>query len=107
MCSELIREHEWTYPGSKGDQLAANGIYKFNVVITSYHVLLSDWEHFEKIRWRYVVVDEAHALKNRDSQLKLALRTLRYDALLLLTGTPLQNDVIELWSLLELIRPDK
>jgi chromodomain-helicase-DNA-binding protein 7 len=104
---QLIREHEWTFPGERGAKLAAQGIYKFNAIVTSYHVLLSDWEFFESIRWRYVVVDEAHALKNRDSQLKQALSSMNYDSLLLLTGTPLQNDVVELWSLLELIRPDK
>jgi len=53
------------------------------------------------------VIDEAHALKNRDSQLQGALKHLRYDSLLLLTGTPLQNDVSELWSLLNLVQPER
>lgn len=89
----VIREHEWYFPATRGRNYAAEGIYKFNVLITSYQCLISDWEHFAGIRWRYVVVDEAHALKNQASQLQAALRDLRYDSLLLLTGTPLQNDV--------------
>ena len=75
--------------------------------MTSYQCLISDWEHFAAIKWRYIVVDEAHALKNSSSQLQLALRDMRYDSLLLLTGTPLQNDVQELFSLLALIHPEK
>jgi hypothetical protein len=103
----LIRKHEWLYPGRQGEKLARAGIFKFNVVLTSYHVLLMDWEYFKNIHFRYVVVDEAHALKNRDSQLQLALQEMRHDALLLLTGTPLQNDTFELWALLKLVKPDK
>jgi superfamily II DNA or RNA helicase len=104
---EIIRKYEWEYPENvNGKVLASSNIFKFNVIITSFHVLLMDWEHFMKIRWRAVVVDEAHALKNRESQLQLALQTMRYDFLLLLTGTPLQNDVKELWALLNLINKD-
>ena len=76
-------------------------------MLTSYHVLLMDWEYFKHIHFRYVVVDEAHALKNRDSQLQQALQMMRLDSLLLLTGTPLQNDTFELWALLKLVKPDK
>ena len=104
----LIRKHEWLYPGRVGQRLASkSGVYKFNVVLTSYHVLLMDWEFFKSIRFRYVVVDEAHALKNRESQLQLALREMSADSLLLLTGTPLQNDTFELWALLKLVAPEK
>jgi SNF2 family DNA or RNA helicase len=106
-CRAVIREHEWKFAGSTGDKYAARGVYKFNVLITSYHVLLTDWEYFESIRWRAVIVDEAHALKNRDSQLQQALQAMRYDSIVLLTGTPLQNDIMELWALLKLIRPER
>lgn len=57
--------------------------------------------------WRAVVIDEAHALKNKESQLQAAMGQLRYDHLLLLTGTPLQNDVQELWALLNLVQPER
>ena len=103
----LIRKHEWQYPGRAGLRLARQGIFKVNVVLTSYHVLLMDWEYFQSIKWRYVVVDEAHALKNRESQLQWALQEMHIDSMLLLTGTPLQNDTAELWSLLKLVKPEK
>lgn len=106
-CSSLIRKHEWTFPGPRGAALASRGVYKFNALITSFQVLISDWEYLSTIRWRAVVVDEAHALKNRESQLQQALKSLHYDYILLLTGTPLQNDIPELWSLLNVIKPER
>ena len=56
----LIREYEWRYPGPNGVKLAQRGVFKFNVLITSYHVFMADWEEFKEIKWKYVVVDEAH-----------------------------------------------
>jgi superfamily II DNA/RNA helicase len=103
----LIRKYEWNYSGRVGKRLANLGVYKFNVILTSYNVLLMDWEYFKNMRFRYVVVDEAHALKNRESQLQHALQGMNADSMLLLTGTPLQNDTFELWALLKLVRPDK
>ena len=60
VARDLIREHEWMYPGEWGRRLAQKGVYKFNVVLTSYNVFLTDFDHFSGIKWRYVVVDEAH-----------------------------------------------
>lgn len=61
----LIREYEWKFPGVQGARLAQRNIYKFNVLITSYHVFMSDWEHLRSVRWKYVVVDEAHGALSR------------------------------------------
>jgi SNF2 family DNA or RNA helicase len=63
---ELIRLHEWYFDNPK---YARFGITKFNVLLTTSHALLSDWMYFQPIRWRYVIVDEAHNLKNSESQL--------------------------------------
>jgi SNF2 family DNA or RNA helicase len=67
---EVIRNNEFYFD----ERTRRMGIFKFNVLITSNSVVLKDWQHFEKIRWRYVVVDEAHSLKNKDSQLSSALK---------------------------------
>ena len=53
--------------------------------------------------WRYLVVDEAHRLKNKDSALTADLRTLKYEHCHLLSGTPLQNNTTELWALLNFL----
>ena len=79
---EVIRNTEFYFD----ERTRRMGIFKFNVLITSNSVVLKDWQHFEKIRWRYVVVDEAHSLKNKDSQLSSALKvqiiaTMRFTAL--------------------------
>lgn len=76
------------------------------VIITSYEVPLSEKKALSSIRWHYVIVDEGHRIKNHNSQLSRALR--EYDTIgrLLLTGTPLQNNLYELWSLLNFLLPE-
>lgn len=59
-----------------------------------------------KFRWEYLIVDEAHKLKNEDSQISQRLRQLDTRYRLLLTGTPLQNNLHELWSLLNFLLPE-
>ena len=59
-----------------------------------------------KFRWEYLIVDEAHKLKNEESQISQRLRQLDSRYRLLLTGTPLQNNLHELWSLLNFLLPE-
>ena len=56
--------------------------------------------------WRYVVLDEGHVLKNEGSEISRAVRRLHFGGALLLTGTPLQNDLHELWALLNFLHPE-
>ena len=56
--------------------------------------------------WRYLVVDEGHILKNDMSQVSQALRKFHFAHALLLTGTPLQNNLHELWALLNFLYPE-
>ncbi len=81
-------------------------IETFPVVITSYEIAIKDIKHLARHHWKYVVVDEGHRLKNMNCKLIRELRTLRTDNKLLLTGTPLQNNLTELWSLLNFLLPD-
>jgi ATP-dependent DNA helicase len=78
----------------------------FPVVVTSYEIAIADIKFLAKHHWKYVVVDEGHRLKNMNCKLIRELRTLRTDNKLLLTGTPLQNNLTELWSLLNFLLPD-
>ena len=82
---------------------ATRGQYKFHALITSYEVVKQDLDHLRKVPWRYMVIDEAHRLKNKDSALTADLRTLRYEHCHLLSGTPLQNNTTELWALLNFL----
>ncbi|QGA21876.1 hypothetical protein EYB26_009587 [Talaromyces marneffei] len=77
----------------------------WDVLITSYQLVLQDQQVLKRRAWHYMVLDEAHNIKNFRSQRWQALLTFRTRARLLLTGTPLQNNLTELWSLLFFLMP--
>ncbi|XP_062153976.1 ATP-dependent DNA helicase DDM1 [Alnus glutinosa] len=80
---------------------------KFPIVVTSYEVALNDSRTFLRhYNWKYLVIDEGHRLKNTKCKLTRELKCLPVENKLLLTGTPLQNNLAELWSLLNFILPD-
>lgn len=77
----------------------------WNVVITSYQLILHDAAAFKKRSWHYLILDEAHNIKNFQTQRWQTLLTFKTSKRLLLTGTPLQNNLQELWSLLFFLMP--
>lgn len=77
----------------------------WNVLITSYQLVLQDQQVLKRRNWHYMILDEAHNIKNFRSQRWQALLTFKTRARLLLTGTPLQNNLTELWSLLFFLMP--
>ncbi|KAG7392511.1 hypothetical protein PHYPSEUDO_000199 [Phytophthora pseudosyringae] len=97
----VIRDQEWYYPG------LGNSIFKFHILLTTFETILADFEEFEHIHWRLVVVDEAHRLKSAGSRVLKMMRVLHVDRKVLLTGTPLQNNTQELWVLLNYLEPVK
>lgn len=96
---EMIRQYDWSFTGSKK--------MKFNAILTTYEILLKDKVFLGCINWAALLVDEAHRLKNDDSLLYKALKEFHTNHRLLITGTPLQNSLKELWALLHFIMPDK
>lgn len=82
------------------------GKYKFDVVVCSYEAVLKEKGRFGIIDWRYLIIDEAHRIKNEKSSLSFAVRTMKTQFRLLITGTPLQNNLRELWALLNFLMPD-
>ncbi|VDN97488.1 unnamed protein product [Rodentolepis nana] len=82
-------------------------VYKFNALITTFEVLMSDIEFFSKMHWAVAIIDEAHRLKNKKCKLGEGLRYLDFDHRVLLTGTPLQNNVEELFGLLNFLDPQR
>ncbi|KAJ3294294.1 hypothetical protein HK104_003709 [Borealophlyctis nickersoniae] len=79
---------------------------EWDVVVTSYEMCLLEKANFKKISWQYIVIDEAHRIKNEDSALSKIVRLFQCRNRLLLTGTPLQNNLHELWALLNFLLPD-
>ncbi|KAI8053943.1 P-loop containing nucleoside triphosphate hydrolase protein [Syncephalis plumigaleata] len=78
----------------------------FHICITTYQLVIQDQAIFRRRRWGYLVLDEAHNIKNFRSQRWQTLLGFRTQHRLLLTGTPLQNNLTELWSLLYFLMPD-
>lgn len=78
----------------------------WDVCITSYEMIIREKSVFKKFNWRYMVIDEAHRIKNEKSKLSELLREFKSTNRLLLTGTPLQNNLHELWALLNFLLPD-
>ncbi|KAF3929832.1 hypothetical protein ABW20_dc0100833 [Dactylellina cionopaga] len=77
----------------------------WDVCITSYQLVVQDAQPFKRRAWHYLILDEAHNIKNFRSQRWQTLLNFKAHSRLLLTGTPLQNNLIELWSLLYFLMP--
>ena len=73
---------------------------QFDVCVTTYEVANTERRTLQKFAWKYLVIDEAHRLKNDASMFSKTVRSFRTSNRLLLTGTPLQNNLHELWALL-------
>jgi SWI/SNF-related matrix-associated actin-dependent regulator of chromatin subfamily A member 5 len=78
---------------------------KFDVVVTTYEMVIIHKSALKKFRWKYLIIDEAHRIKNENSKLSIAVREFKTDHRLLITGTPLQNNLHELWALLNFLLP--
>ncbi|KAK6819578.1 SNF2 family N-terminal domain-containing protein [Apiospora arundinis] len=101
----IFREDIWKhYPKHKKNG-TRGPTDKFPVVCTSYEMILKDRSALSKIDWAFIVVDEGHRMKNADSKLFRELQQFKSATRLLITGTPLQNNLKELWSLLHFLMP--
>ncbi|XP_049635058.1 chromodomain-helicase-DNA-binding protein 6 isoform X3 [Suncus etruscus] len=102
---QMIQQYEMVYRDAQGNPLS--GIFKFHVVITTFEMILADCPELKKIHWSCVIIDEAHRLKNRNCKLLEGLKLMALEHKVLLTGTPLQNSVEELFSLLNFLEPSQ
>ncbi|CEG70965.1 hypothetical protein RMATCC62417_06772 [Rhizopus microsporus] len=80
--------------------------FEFPVIVTSYEIVMNDRKYLQRYNWKYIVVDEGHRIKNMNCRLIRELKSYASANRLLLTGTPLQNNLAELWSLLNFLLPD-
>lgn len=80
---------------------------RFDVLVTTYELVLKDAALLSRVRWNYLCVDEAHRLKNSEAALYKGLSSMKFANKLLVTGTPLQNSLRELWALLHFLDPVK
>ena len=107
---KVVRRFEFPPPGVNHESLTASGTewtgrnvvagerpFKFDVLVTTYELALKDAELLREIEWGQLMVDEAHRLKNDESALYKELSSWKFRSKLLVTGTPLQNNLRELW----------
>ncbi|KAK3417865.1 hypothetical protein EUGRSUZ_H03855 [Eucalyptus grandis] len=86
------------------DELLAAG--KFDVCVTSFEMAIKEKSALRRFSWRFIIIDEAHRIKNENSLLSKTMRLYNTNYRLLITGTPLQNNLHELWSLLNFLLPE-
>lgn len=109
----IIREHELSFDdnaikgGPKATRLRKDAMIKFQVLLTSYELNCIDAATLGSIDWQVLVVDEAHRLKNNQSKFFRILNSYKIQHKLLLTGTPLQNNLEELFHLLNFLSPHR
>ncbi|XP_063041546.1 chromodomain-helicase-DNA-binding protein 4a isoform X2 [Engraulis encrasicolus] len=109
----VIRENEFTFEdnairgGKKASRMKKETQVKFHVLLTSYELITIDMAILGSIEWAALVVDEAHRLKNNQSKFFRVLNNYPLQHKLLLTGTPLQNNLEELFHLLNFLTPER
>uniref|UniRef100_A0A7N6FI61 DNA helicase n=1 Tax=Anabas testudineus TaxID=64144 RepID=A0A7N6FI61_ANATE len=109
----VIRENEFSFEGNairggkKASKMKKDSPVKFHVLLTSYELITIDQAVLGSIEWACLVVDEAHRLKNNQSKFFRVLNNYPLQHKLLLTGTPLQNNLEELFHLLNFLTPER
>ncbi len=88
------------------DQAFEEEAKKHDVVITTYALALRDKEHLSLLNWEYIVLDEAQNIKNEAAKQTKAIRSLNARYKIALTGTPVENRLSELWSIMEFLNPN-
>jgi TATA-binding protein-associated factor len=94
------------YTGPKADrEQLLSSITGCDAVIMSYDIVRNDIDNLGRIAWNYCILDEGHIIKNGKTKLTKAVKQLRAIHRLILSGTPIQNNVLELWSLFDFLMP--
>lgn len=94
------------YTGAKAERERLVGeVGKYDAVIISYEILRNDIDALGALDWHYCILDEGHIIKNGKTKLTMAIKTVRAVHRLILSGTPIQNNVLELWSLFDFLMP--
>ena len=101
---KMIVENEFYYDK---DKKRASKSFKFNILLTTYETVIQETELLSMIKWEYLVLDEGHRIKNQSSKILRHLNQLKLKNKIILTGTPLQNHITELWTILNFLNPSK
>ncbi|KAM9065654.1 TATA-binding protein-associated factor 172 isoform X1 [Sarcophilus harrisii] len=104
-CSkEYLNPLHYTGPPTERVRLQ-HQVKKHNLIVASYDVVRNDIDFFKNIKFNYCILDEGHVIKNGKTKLSKAVKQLTANYRIILSGTPIQNNVLELWSLFDFLMP--
>ncbi|XP_022599486.1 TATA-binding protein-associated factor 172 [Seriola dumerili] len=104
-CSkEYLNPLHYTGPPTERMRLQ-HQVKKHNLIVASYDVVRNDIDFFRNIKFNYCILDEGHVIKNGKTKLSKAIKQLAANFRVILSGTPIQNNVLELWSLFDFLMP--
>ncbi|OHT05199.1 SNF2 family N-terminal domain containing protein [Tritrichomonas foetus] len=101
---DIIREYQMPYFDDNG--VKVEGKYGFNILLVTYEIFLKDVDYFKKIDWQIIMIDEGHRIKNSEGKKHNALQSVPAMHRVILTGTPIQSTLLELWTLLNFVSPE-
>uniref|UniRef100_A0A4W5R8G9 B-TFIID TATA-box binding protein associated factor 1 n=1 Tax=Hucho hucho TaxID=62062 RepID=A0A4W5R8G9_9TELE len=101
---EYLNPLHYTGPPTERARLQ-HQVKKHNLVVASYDVVRNDIDFFRNIKFNYCILDEGHVIKNGKTKLSKAIKQLVANFRVILSGTPIQNNVLELWSLFDFLMP--
>ncbi|KAG8135443.1 hypothetical protein E2320_008472, partial [Naja naja] len=104
-CSkEFLNPLHYTGPPTERARLQQH-VKRHNLIVASYDVVRNDIDFFRNIKFNYCILDEGHVIKNGKTKLSKAIKQLAANYRIILSGTPIQNNVLELWSLFDFLMP--
>ncbi|KAL8187148.1 UNVERIFIED_CONTAM: btaf1 RNA polymerase II, B-TFIID transcription factor-associated, 170kDa [Gekko kuhli] len=104
-CSkEYLSPLHYTGPPTERARLQHH-VKRHNLIVASYDVVRNDIDFFRNIKFNYCILDEGHVIKNGKTKLSKAIKQLTANYRIILSGTPIQNNVLELWSLFDFLMP--
>lgn len=104
LSAEYLKPLQFVGPPAEREKLR-NKIKTHNLVVASYEIVRKDIDFFTSIKWNYCILDEGHVIKNGKTKSSKAIKQLSANHRLILSGTPIQNNVLELWSLFDFLMP--
>lgn len=104
LTKEYLNPLQYCGPPTEREKLRSK-VGEYNLIVASYDIVRKDIEFFKTIRWNYCILDEGHIIKNGKTKASKAIKTLVANHRLILSGTPIQNNVLELWSLFDFLMP--
>lgn len=104
LSAKYLKPLQFVGPPAEREKLR-HKVKHHNLIVASYEIVRKDIDFFSAIKWNYCILDEGHIIKNGKTKSSKAIKQLTANHRLILSGTPIQNNVLELWSLFDFLMP--